>query len=129
MPAQLHNRDLTIPRLCRWALGYASRRWLPLAAVVSGLLLQVGLDVLRPWPMVFLIDYVLRGKPMPPALTGFVESLPGAPTPVHLIGWSVLATVLIFLSGWAAGLAAAEGNISPGQRLTYALRGDRSPKP
>jgi len=113
-----------MPRLCRWAMGYASRRWLPLAAVVASLLLQAGLGVLRPWPMVFLIDYVLRGHVMPPALKDFVESLPGAPTPFHLIGWSVLAMVLIFLFGWAAGLSAAYGNISLSQRMTYDLAGD-----
>ncbi len=41
------------------------RRWPALAGVVGALLLRVGLDVLKPWPMVFLVDYVLRGQSMP----------------------------------------------------------------
>ncbi|MBI3853893.1 MAG: ABC transporter ATP-binding protein [Verrucomicrobia bacterium] len=105
-------------------MGYALRRWTPLVAVIGSLLLKVGLDVLKPWPMVFLIDYVLQGKVMPPGLAGFVESLPGAATPFNLIGWSVAATVLIFLLSWAVGLATAYGNISLGQRMTYDLAGD-----
>src|SRR5580765_1085341 len=100
-------------------MGYALRRWAPLVAVIASLLFKVGLDVLKPWPMVFLVDYVLRGKAKPPALATFVESLPSAPTPLNLVGWSVTATVLIFLLSWAVGLAATYANISLGQRMTY----------
>src|SRR5580704_13717648 len=48
--------------LAFWALGYASRRRLPLLAVTGTLLLRIGLDVLKPWPTMFLVDYVLQGK-------------------------------------------------------------------
>jgi ATP-binding cassette subfamily B protein/subfamily B ATP-binding cassette protein MsbA len=118
------NSVLTLPRVCAWATGYACRRWLPLLAVVGSLLLKVALDVLKPWPMVFLIDYVLRGQTMPPALTHWVEGLPGAATPMTLAAWSVVGTVLVFLMSWLAGLAATYGNISLGQRMTYDLAGD-----
>jgi len=116
--------NLTLSQLCRWAMGYAFRRWAPLAAVVATLLLKVGLDVLKPWPMVFLIDYVLRGNRMPPALARFVGSLPGAHTSLHLAGWSVAATIVIFLLSWAIGLVATYGNIHLGQRMTYDLASD-----
>ncbi len=115
---------LNLPRVGAWALAYALRRWRSLLAVVVSLLFKVALDVLKPWPMVFLIDYVLRGQAMPPALTGFVAGLPGADTPANLIAWSVGGTVLIFLLSWLAGLAATYGNISLGQRMTYDLAGD-----
>lgn len=124
MPEANTNRSLTLPRLCGWALSYALRRWLPLLAVVGGLLLKVALDVLKPWPMVFLIDYVLRGQTMPPLLARLIESLPGAPTPDNLIAWSVGGAVLIFLLSWLAGLAATYSNISLGQRMTYDLAAD-----
>ena len=88
------------------------------------MLLQVGLSVLKPWPMVFLIDYILRAKSMPPALRQMVDFLPGAHTPSNLIGWSVGATVLIFLLSWALGLANEYAGISLGQRMTYDLAGD-----
>jgi ATP-binding cassette, subfamily B, bacterial len=124
MTDQTSHRNLTLPRLCAWAISYALRRWIPLAAVVLSLLLKVGLDLLKPWPTVFLIDYVLRGKAMTPALEKFVQWLPGAPAPQNLIAWSVGATVLIFLLSWAIGVAATYANISLAQRMTYDLAGD-----
>ncbi|HEY5345716.1 MAG TPA: ABC transporter ATP-binding protein, partial [Verrucomicrobiae bacterium] len=110
--------------LCQWALRYAARRRLPLAAVIATMLLNVGLNVLKPLPMVFLVDHVLQTKPMPPWMSRLVELLPGAPTTEHLIGWSVVATVLFFLFSWAIGLANAFANISLGQRMVYDLASD-----
>jgi ABC-type multidrug transport system fused ATPase/permease subunit len=124
MPANPTRGDLTLPRLSAWAVGYALRRRAALAAVIASMLLKVGLDVLKPLPMVFLIDYVLRGREMSPALARLVALLPGAPTPANLIAWSVAGTVVIFLLSWAVGLAATYSNISLGQRMTYDLAGD-----
>src|SRR5262245_11929919 len=124
MPANRTKRELGLIRLCQWALGYALRRRLPFTGVGVSMLLKVGLDILKPWPMVFLVDYVLRGYAMPPALARFVEALPGPATPSSLVGWSVGATVLIFLLSWAVGLATAYANISLGQRMVYDLAGD-----
>lgn len=120
------NTDLalTLPRLCGWALSYAFRRGWPLAGVAGSQLLRVALDVLKPWPMVFLIDYVLRGRTMPPLVARLVEALPGATTSANLIGWCVGGTVVLFLLSWLAGLIAAYSNISLGQRMTYDLAGD-----
>ena len=116
--------ELTVPRLCWWAATYAFRRWLAFATVASALLLKVGLDLLKPWPTVFLIDYVLRGKAMSPGLTQLVGQLPGTPTLYTLVAWSVAATILIFLLGWLVELAATYANISLAQRMTYDLAGD-----
>lgn len=124
MSANHNNSALTVPRVCAWAMDYALRRWLPLLAVVGSLLFKAALDVLKPWPMVFLIDYVLRGQTMPPAVARFIAGLPGTGTTAGLIVWSVGGTVLIFLSSWLAGLAATYGNISLGQRMTYDLAAD-----
>jgi ABC-type multidrug transport system fused ATPase/permease subunit len=124
VPEENPKSNLNLFQLCRWALRYAFKRALPLAGVVISMLLKIGLDVLKPWPMVFLIDYVLRGGTMSSALTGFVEALPGPPTAPYLIGWSVAATVLIFFFSWAVGLATAYANISLGQRMVYDLAGD-----
>lgn len=124
MPAPNAKPVLSLPRLCGWATRYAFRRGWPLLGVSGSLLLRVGLDVLKPWPMVFLIDYVLRSQTQPPLLAQLVEALPGAATPINLVGWSVAATVLMFLLSWFAGLAATYSNISLGQRMTYDLAGD-----
>ena len=67
--------------LLRWVMGYALRRWLALATVLLALLSKVALDVLKPWPMLFLVDHVLQTKVMPAWLLRVVESLPGPHTP------------------------------------------------
>jgi ATP-binding cassette subfamily B protein/subfamily B ATP-binding cassette protein MsbA len=122
--AKKHSaQTLNVFRLCRWALGYALRRWPPLAAVALTMLVKIGLDLLKPWPMVFLVDHVLRGKTRP-AYTRILESLPGPHSPANLIAWCVGATVLIFLLSWALGLANAYANINLGQRMVYDLAAD-----
>jgi len=125
MSAKNPNPDhLSLARLCRWVLQYAARRRGPLLAVLLSMLVKVGLDVLKPWPMVFLVDHVLQTKVMPPWLDGLVKLLPGPHNSAWLIGWSVVATVLLFLLSWAVGLSNAYANISLGQRMTYDLASD-----
>lgn len=124
MTTTLFQRDPTIPRLCGWAITYALRRWLALGGVLSSLLLRVGLDMLKPWPMVFLVDYVLHGKTMPSALRAMVEHLPGSGGAQTMIGWTVAATVLIFVMSWVVGLVETYASISLSQRMTYDLAGD-----
>ena len=118
------NANPSLAPLCGWALRYAFHRWVPLVAVLASMLLKVGLDLLKPWPMVVLIDYVLQGKAMPAALRQLIQSLPGGSSATALIGWTVGATVVIFLLSWAIGLAIAYANISLGQRMIYDLAGD-----
>jgi len=113
----------TLPGLCGWALGYAWRRGLALVAVLLTMLLKVGIDLLKPWPLVFLVDYVIQGKDSALAAR-VVAALPGPPTTQGLILWSVAATVVLFLLSWAAGLANAYASISLGQRMVYDLASD-----
>src|SRR5262249_53568806 len=110
--------------VCRWLTGYAWRRWLELLVVAATMLLKIGLDVLKPWPMVFLVDYVLQGKITLSVFPRLVDLLPGAHTPENLVAWAVGATVLIFLLSWSVGLANAYANISLGQRMVYDLATD-----
>jgi ATP-binding cassette subfamily B protein len=109
--------------LSRWALGYAVRHRLGLAAVVSVMLVKIGLDVIRPWPMKALVDYGLGGKPIPGHLNILVEGLPGGGRPHALIAWCVAASFVVFLAGWAVGLAGSYAQIGFGQRMTYDLAG------
>jgi ATP-binding cassette subfamily B protein/subfamily B ATP-binding cassette protein MsbA len=53
-----------------------------------------------------------------------MQVLPGGAGQTSLIGWSVAATVVIFLLSWAVGLLTAYANISLGQRMVYDLAGD-----
>jgi len=114
----------SLSRLCQWLAPYAFRRWPQLLQVLGAMLAKVGLDVLKPWPAVLLIDYVLYQKPPPAWLAQFSAQFPWAATREGLIGWSVAATVVIFLLGWGLGLATAFANINFGQRMIYDLAAD-----
>src|SRR6185369_7628372 len=111
-------------RLSRWLARYASRRWLELIIVLATMVFKIGLDVLKPWPMIFLVDYVLQGKITSPLFPRLVVLLPGAHTPENLVAWAVGATLLIFLLSWSVGLANAYANITLGQRMVYDLAAD-----
>ena len=124
MPSPPPSTNANLLPLCRWALSYAWRRWGALLAVIATLLFKVGLDVLKPWPMLFLVDYVLQGKLRPAWARTLVDLLPGAHSSENLIGWCVGVTVLIFLASWALGLANAYFGISLGQRMVYDLAAD-----
>src|SRR5262245_19884145 len=91
-------------RLSAWALRYGRRHVSELIALGLLTRLNVLLGVLRPWPMVFLIDHVLKNEPMHRWLAAAVAWLPGAADRVGLASWSVGATVVIFLLGWAINL-------------------------
>ena len=123
MNAAASSATTTLPVLCRWALGYAWRRGFALVAVLLTLLLKVGIDLLKIWPLVFLVDYVLQFYDSAMAAR-IVAVLPGSPTTHGLILWSVAATAVLFLLSWAAGLANAYASISLGQRMVYDLASD-----
>jgi ATP-binding cassette, subfamily B, bacterial len=95
-----------------------------MAVVVGGMLLKILFDLLKPWPFAFLVDYVLRRQPMPSEIAALVEWLPGQSTTSNLIGWTVAATLLLFLFSWCAGLVTTLGNITLAQRTTYELAAD-----
>src|SRR6266403_146872 len=123
-----HNQPKTsepgVIELCLWSLRYAVRRKWRMATVLGTMLFNTGLEVIKPWPMVFLIDYVLQDKERPYALSRFLDWLPGLHTSGNLIAWSVAATILIFLLGWAVELANGYMNVSWAQRMVYDLAGD-----
>ncbi len=116
--------DTRAVRLFHWLSGYALRRWGGLVAVLATMVVRIGLDLLKPWPMKLLVDHGLGSQPLPPALAAVVASWPGGGTREALIGWSVAATVVLFLAGWALGVAVSYASIGFGQRMIYDLATD-----
>src|SRR3954463_12022319 len=102
-----------------WLLHYALRRWRAMIVVVGAMILKIGLDLLKPWPMKLLVDHVLKQK----ELSGFGErliaALPGDHSRQTLVIWCVAATVIIFIVGWCLTAVSAMANINLGQRLAY----------
>ena len=72
-------KDLGLLRICVWAIGYALRRWWELLMVVLSIVFGAALNVLKPWPMVFLIDHVLKPEKRP-IFDQIIDRLPGAHT-------------------------------------------------
>jgi ATP-binding cassette, subfamily B, bacterial len=117
-------RTETVFGLASWALSYARRRPGPLAAVLAMMGANVVLGLLKPWPMVLLIDYALRMGEMPPWLAAVTAAFPGTDPRLTMISLAVGATILLFLLEWASGLASTYASVTLGQRLTYDVAGD-----
>jgi ATP-binding cassette subfamily B protein len=111
-------------RLFGWLARYALYRWRGLLAVLAIMLARISLDMLKPWPLKVLVDYGLGDQPLSPAIAGLAAALPGSDTREGIIGWSVAATVLLFLFAWAIGVASSYANIGFGQRMVYDLATD-----
>src|SRR5687768_13950355 len=103
MSSDAKNRNLGLLQVSRWSLGRAMRRWPELSLVSCLSILKIGFDLLKPWPMVFLLDSVLKKEPMGPLAQRIFNLFPGEPSTSQLIGGAVLATILIFLASWALG--------------------------
>ena len=88
------------------------------------MLLASGLNVLKPWPMKLIVDYVLTGQSITSQLAWAVGLLPGAATRQGLLVWCIVGTVVLFLIGWALSVASAYASIAFGQRMIYDLAAD-----
>lgn len=100
-------------------LRYARPHLRGLTVVVAAMLAEVGLQLLRPWPLKLLIDNVLGGHRIPGALTWLVGTDRKA-----LLAAVVVAEVAIFGLGTAAGMVYTFMSQREGQRMTYDLAGD-----
>jgi ATP-binding cassette, subfamily B, bacterial len=108
-------------RLSLRFLPFAFRRWRPLAAVLGTMFLEIGITLLKPWPLKVLVDNVLGDEPLTgPAQSAFA-ALPGAASADNLLLWTLGASVILFAAGWAVGLANSYANVAFGQRLVYDL--------
>jgi ATP-binding cassette subfamily B protein/subfamily B ATP-binding cassette protein MsbA len=101
-------------------LRYARPHWRGLAVLIATMLANIGLDLLRPWPLKLVIDNVLGDERIP----GVLRSLPGVDGPHGLLLWVAIATVLIFLLGTATQMAYTYCSLLMGQRMTFSLATD-----
>jgi ATP-binding cassette subfamily B protein/subfamily B ATP-binding cassette protein MsbA len=107
-------------RLLRYAWPY----WRSLGVILATILLHVGLNLLTPWPLKFLIDDVLDGKAVPPELERALEILPGPGGLSGLLLWVCISTVLLVLIRCVIDMANTVAAVSFGQRMVYALAAD-----
>ena len=82
-------------QLARYALPQARG----LALILVLLLIGAGLGLLTPWPLKLIVDNVLTGEPLPPAV-GWIATLPGAGTPAGLLAWLAVPAFAALWLGW-----------------------------
>jgi ATP-binding cassette, subfamily B, bacterial len=101
-------------------LRYVRRHLRSLAVVISTMLANIGLELLKPWPLALVVDNILGDSPIPDAL----KILPGAGSERGLLVWVAAGTVLIFLLGTATHMLYTYYSLQLGQRMTFSLAAD-----
>jgi ATP-binding cassette subfamily B protein/subfamily B ATP-binding cassette protein MsbA len=102
---------------------YALPHWRGLLSVVLLMLIGVGLDVLKPWPLKLIVDYVLTNQSLPNTVA-WIETLPGGVSASWLLGWLVGSTILIFLVSDLVRTTLVHVRIGVGSRMMYDLGAD-----
>jgi ATP-binding cassette subfamily B protein len=101
-------------------LRYAKPHWRGLLVLIATMLANIGLDLLRPWPIKLVVDNVLGNHPIPAALSW----LPGVSGKHGLLIWVAIATILIFLLGTVTNMIYTYRSLLLGQRMTFSLATD-----
>ena len=114
IPTSSTRRQL---RLLRYARPH--RRAIALLSLT--MLVDVGLDLLKPWPLKLVIDNVLGHHATPKFVT---QILPGSAGPHGLLAWAAGGTVLIFLLGTASTTFYNYFSLQIGQRMVFDLASD-----
>jgi ABC-type multidrug transport system, ATPase and permease components len=105
-------------------LKYALPNWRGLGVVLGTMLLSVGLDIVRPWPMKLLVDNVLGKVPVPHVIDSLLRYLPASEGPVGLLFWISISTVIIFIAATCLAMINSIASTSFGQRMTFDLGAD-----
>jgi ATP-binding cassette subfamily B protein/subfamily B ATP-binding cassette protein MsbA len=102
-------------------LRYARPHWRTILILVATMAVEIGLDLLKPWPLKLVVDNVLGHQKTPHVVS---ELLPGSGSPHGLLAWTAGGTVVIFLLATAASTMHNYFSLRVGQRMTFALAAD-----
>ena len=108
-------------RRLRFLLAYAKPFWRAIMLLLATMLVDIGLDLARPWPLKVVIDNVLGHHQAPHFLS---SNLPGATTAHGLLLWAAIATVAIFLIGAVSKMLYTYQSLRVGQRMVFELSSD-----
>ncbi|MDZ8093590.1 MAG: ABC transporter ATP-binding protein [Nostoc sp. DedQUE05] len=103
-------------RLARYALV----RWRKLTFVMLLMLINVGLNVLKPWPLKLIVDCVLNNQSLPNNVV-WLKTLPGSESDMQLLGWLAAATIVLFLSSEGVRLIQEYVGAGVGSQMVYDL--------
>ncbi|MGV0106882.1 Multidrug ABC transporter ATP-binding protein [Nostoc sp. DSM 114160] len=103
-------------RLARYALV----RWRGLIFVMLLMLINVGLNVLKPWPLKLIVDCVLNNQSLPNSVLWF-KTLSGSQSDMQLLAWLAAATIVLFLSSEGVRLIQEYVGAGVGSQMVYDL--------
>jgi ATP-binding cassette subfamily B protein/subfamily B ATP-binding cassette protein MsbA len=118
--SQTADRPRTLRRVVH-LLRYARPHWRTIVFLSATMLVDIGLELARPWPLKLVIDNVLGHQGTPPVLASV---LPGSASPQGLLAWAVAATVLIFLLGTLSSTLYNYFSLRIGQKMVFDLASD-----
>lgn len=107
----------------RWWIqiaGYSLPEGRGLSMVFLLMLIGNVLNVLKPWPLKLIIDYVLKDRPLPEVVSP-IGNLPYGSSSLGLLGWLSAGTVLIFLAFRSINIIQGYASAGVGTRMVYNL--------
>lgn len=102
-------------------LRYAKPHWRAILLLSTTMLIDIALDLLKPWPLKLVIDNILGHQPAPKVVTTI---LPGSSGVHGLLAWAAGGTVAIFVLGTASTTFYNYFSLRIGQRMTVELAAD-----
>lgn len=107
--------------LLRWMVPYLRPHRGSLGLLGGLLFLEVVLGALQPWPLAFVLDYILTGRPLPAFLADLVGPV-NVQTRVVMLLVVAIAGVALALANQLVTFQATQVQVRTGQRLVYDLR-------
>ncbi len=89
--------------------------------ITSLALLQIGMNLLAPWPLKVVVDNVLNGLPLPERVDGFVQTIIGD-SQVGLLVLVVFSGLLLNVLTEVIRMLHTQVTVDTGQRIVYSLR-------
>jgi ATP-binding cassette, subfamily B, bacterial len=108
--------------LLPWTLSFLRPYRARVALLAVLLASEIGLGALQPWPLAVVIDYVLGGKPFPPAVQAWIPSAILSHPLVLLISVVIAGVVLQVVNQFVSAYG-TQVQVDTGQRMVYDLRG------
>jgi ATP-binding cassette subfamily B protein/subfamily B ATP-binding cassette protein MsbA len=105
-------------------LRYVWPHWRGLGIVLLTMVLHIGLHVLRPWPLKFLIDDILGQQKVPKSFQAVVDWLPGPGGVESLLLWVCVSTVLLVVAATLVDMVHTLAAVTFGHQMVYHLAGD-----
>ncbi|MDQ3920239.1 MAG: ABC transporter ATP-binding protein, partial [Acidobacteriota bacterium] len=96
--------------------------WTPLAVAFVAIMAESATDLLEPWPLKVVFDYVFGSKPMPEWLAHLIGGTLGLTSKFAVLNFAALAVVLIAAVSAVSTYAEKYLTTSVGQRVMHDLR-------